>query len=385
MEVGFLNITLKGVTHTAIYKIRDSVDVYTIQDDILYFYFINTRISKQYRVSKETIALIGLIDGKSTISELTQRYNHSQSKSVTEETIQKVLSFLEQENVIIPVRKSDSSPEWSERYDRQLNFLEELGTKDYSGIQCQQLIQKQTILIFGVGAVGGDIALQLAMAGFGKFILVDDSLVSPSCKCRHLYYREKYLGTLKIEALKSEIKAINSAIQVETIPLRIEPDTEISKLIKRATFVINTADEPYIGFTSLKISRECCRQKKPHYIAGGFDIHCMSTGELIVPGLTPCSDCYTNYFHKKLDGWLPLNKAVVDTQNEYGGFSAQSLFSASFASMEIIKYLCGFMNRKTRFQTRGEMDMENYSIHYIDVEKDPHCKTCGGITYEPQN
>lgn len=369
--------------HTSIYKIRDSVDVYTIQDNILYFYFINSRISKQYRVSKETIALIELIDGKSTIDELAEKYRRSQSKPISEESILKALCFLEKENVVVAVDENLIPQELSERYDRQLNFLEELGTGNNSGIKNQRLIQNQTILIFGVGAVGGDIALQLAMAGCEKFILVDNALVTSSCRCRHLYYQEQYLGLHKVDALKREIQAINPAIEIEALPIRIDPDTDVSDLIRKSTFIINTADEPYIGFTSLKISRECCRQKKPHYIAGGFDIHCMSTGELIVPGLTPCSDCYSNYFHNKLEGWLPLNKAVVDTHNEYGGFSSQSLFSASFACMEIIKFICGFMDRKVRFQTRGEMDIENYSIHYLDVEKDPNCKICGGITYEP--
>jgi len=111
----------------------------------------------------------------------------------------------------------------------------------------------------------------------------------------------------------------------------------------------------------------------------------MSTGELVIPGVTPCSDCYSNYFHKKLEGWTPLPKAVVDTHNEYGGFSAQSLFSASYACMEIIKFICNFTNAKIHFQTRGEMDMEDYSIHYIDIKKDPNCNICGGITYESQD
>ncbi len=370
---------------TRIYKIRDSVDVYTIHDEILYFYFINTRISKQYRVSKETIALIQLIDGESTIAELAKKYSFTQSRPISTESILHVLQFLERENIVTLINQTLVPPKLSVRYDRQINFLEELSLGSDSGLKNQKRIQEQTILVFGVGAVGGDIALQLAMAGCGKFILVDNALVTASCKCRHLYYREQYVGLPKVEALKREIQAIDPAIQVETYLFQVNPDTNLSELIRKATFIINTADEPYIGFTSLKISRECCRQKKPLYIAGGFDIHCMSTGELIIPGLTPCSDCYSNYFHKKLESWLPLPKAVVDTHNEYGGFSAQSIFSASFACMEIIKFICNFANGKSLFLTRGEMDMEDYSIHYIDIKKDPNCNICGGITYEPQD
>ena len=52
-------------------------------------------------------------------------------------------------------------------------------------------------------------------------------------------------------------------------------------MVSNADFIINTLDEPYIGYTAAKISRICVKYKKPHYIAGGFDAHLASTGELI--------------------------------------------------------------------------------------------------------
>lgn len=103
----------------------------------------------------------------------------------------------------------------------------------------------------------------------------------------------------------------------------------------------------------------------------------MSTGELIIPGVTPCVNCYMRYFKKKLSNWIPENKKVRDTMNEYGGFASQSLFSASYAVTQIIKYICGSEFESERL-TRGEVDFEKYNIQYLDVKKDPECTVCGG-------
>jgi hypothetical protein len=156
------------------------------------------------------------------------------------------------------------------------------------------------------------------------------------------------------------------------------PDTNVDEVIKNSDFVINCADEPYIGYTSIKLSKKCYEMNKPHYIAGGFDIHVMSTGELIIPGVTPCVNCYMRYFKKKLSNWTPENKKVIDYINEYGGLASQSLFSASYCVTQIFKYLCGSKFESEKL-TRGEVDFETYKIQYLDVKRDPNCPVCGGL------
>ena len=42
----------------------------------------------------------------------------------------------------------------------------------------------------------------------------------------------------------------------------------------------------------------CVKYKIAHYIAGGFDAHLASTGELIIPYVTPCVECYAKRLKK---------------------------------------------------------------------------------------
>lgn len=362
-----------------IYKIRESVDIYLIDEQIIMFYFINTRKFYEFKASPEVVVLIQLIDGHLSCTDLKNKYQELSGKKTSLQAVERTCLFLEDLNVVCVV--PEGSLYYEQRYERQINFLDELNLGQNSGILSQERISKQRVVIFGVGSVGGDIALLLAMAGVKSFVFVDNDIVTPANISRHIYYRELSNGQYKVNALKNEILMIDPTITIECFPIRLEPTTDLHRLLTDATFVVNTADEPYIGFTSLKISRFCVEKRIAHYIGGGFDIHVMSTGEIIIPGLTPCADCYSSHFAEVLKGWKPLNKKNLDLQNEYGGLSAQSLFSASFCALTILKFF-GISNREFDWKTRGELDLENYSLHYLDTKRDPNCRTCSGVQYE---
>lgn len=85
--------------------------------------------------------------------------------------------------------------------------------------------------------------------------------------------------------------------------VRCEPlttETALNSLISDTDLVINTADEPYIGYSSVLLSRYCVPRRIPLLVAGGFNAHLGSLGELIIPGVTPCADCYADYFQETL-------------------------------------------------------------------------------------
>ena len=358
------------------YKIRDCVDVYTLKDNILMFYFINTRKTYEYKVNEGRINLISLINGERSVDDLVNVYNITYKRNVSKKSIMQILAFLMSINVVVEIDPNYKT-NIDSRYERQINYLSELSLGEFSGIENHKKLVNTKFLILGVGGVGGDIALLLAMAGVKEITVLDHDNVTDSDIARHMYFRKKYIGCKKVDAIKEELSRINPDIIVNCLCLAYRPDTNIDEWIDKSDFVINSADEPYIGYTSIKLSRKCYEKNKPHYIAGGFDIHVMSTGELIIPGVTPCVNCYMRYFKKKLSNWTPENKKVYDTMNEYGGFASQSLFSASYATTQIIKYICGSEFESERL-TRGEVDFEKYNIQYLDVKKDPECPVCGG-------
>lgn len=367
----------------SIYSIRNGVDLYLINEDLLTVYFMSSRLRKQFRVSELTIKLIELLDGKRSIEDIyILLRENSTNNDIKIDNLFKVINKFSEMNIIIKV-KGENHPLISEmdRYDRQINFLSDFLTGD-SYLMAQESLMKSNILIFGCGAIGGDIAIHLAMCGVENFILFDDDLVESSDISRHMFFKEKYIGMSKIDALEDYLLSINGKIKVNKMHKSLMPESEISDIIDTASFVVNTADEPYIGYTSTKISRYCTLKRKTHFIAGGFDAHLASTGELIIPGVTPCVDCYANYFKEALKEWKPKKHPVYERHLEIGGLSSMSLFSSSYAAIEIIKYICGLIDIKSYSKSRGEFLFTSMDISYLNVVRDKECKVCGEIIYE---
>lgn len=370
----------------AIFKIRDAVDIYLIGEEILQIYFMNTRKQLQFKANKIVILLIQYIDGEKTIYDIKCQLEKKLNQEIEMEAIKNIFSKLFQKGIIVE-NNIDSynyviSNSIREKYDRQINFFGDFLTGSSQKYLAQQKIHNSKVLIFGCGAVGGWMATELVMSGIENLILFDGDVVEESDISRHIFYQQNLIGITKVDALEKYLKEINPQLKIDKYSDYLKPDIDIKEIISKVDFIINTADEPYIGHTSLKISRECIKQNKAHYIAGGFDAHLASTGELIIPGLTPCVDCYADYFAEALKDWKPSIHPVKERHQEIGGLSSMSLFSASYGVIEIIKYIAGLSDFQMYSKSRGEFLFDTLKITYLDVKRDKNCKTCGEINYE---
>lgn len=354
-----------------IYKIKDSIDMYLVEDTII-AYFMNTKLQKKFKVNKLAINILQQIDGEKTIEEISLKL-HIDVKSVHE-----VCERMEKAKIVQKLIKLEHILDSEEiiRFDRQLNYFSEFFNSKEEALNAQKKLKQTKFLIFGVGSVGSNIVIQLVMAGATNITLLDYDLIEESDTSRHIFFEESMVGELKINSLKEELLKINKNINITLIQENVFPDSNIKKYIDENDFVINTLDEPYIGYTSSKISRICTPLKKPHYIAGGFDAHLASTGELIIPGVTPCVECYTKHFKTALKGWKPIVHPVVNRFNEIGGLASMTLFSASYAVIEIIKYVGGLVELNNNFKTRGELSFYNLNINYLNVDRNHECEIC---------
>ena len=367
-----------------IYKIKDSVDLFLSNESYILAYFMNTRQKKCFKVNEETVHFLECIDGVKRLIEIKEIM--SKKYNVVPEYVDNVLDEMVNARIITKVNSNYNmlSEDEIHRYSRQINYFAEFLESEEKGIEAQRKIMNSAVIIFGIGAVGGNIAIELAMAGVGKIILYDFDTVEVSDACRHMYFKEEYINENKTVALKNELEKINQKIKVQIIQESMKPETNIENLIKSVDFVVNTMDEPYIGYTASKISRVCVKHKIAHYIAGGFDAHLASTGELIIPYITPCVECYAKHFKNILKNWKPKKHPVKTRYREIGGLASMSLFSSSYACIEIIKYMAALIPMEKNFKIRGEFLFPDMSLTYLNVEKNPDCPVCGGAwKYEP--
>ena len=363
---------------TLIYKVKDSVDLFLSNESYLMAYYMNTRQRRSFKVNDGVIKLLETLDGKKNLNQIKKIMNDEYN--ISEEAVNRVIDGMIKAGIITQVvQRQDYLPEnIIERYTRQINYFSEFLDGELEGILAQKKLMDSKIIIFGCGAVGGDIALELAMAGVQDITLFDYDVVEESDASRHMYYDDKYIGKYKVDCLAEELKKINSTINVNKICESMKPESNMEELICKADFVVNMLDEPYIGYTSSKISRICVKHNIPHFIAGGFDAHLASTGEIIIPYVTPCVECYAGHFKETLKDWKPSKHPVKLRYREIGGLASMSLFSASYAAIEIIKYIAGLVDIEKKFKVRGEFLFNDMSLTYLNVEKNPDCPICGG-------
>lgn len=93
--------------------------------------------------------------------------------------------------------------EFSDRYERQSRILS------------AELLRKHPVTVIGIGAIGRQVALQLAVIGVSPLVLIDDGTVKPV----HLGaqgFREADVGKPKVEATADMIAQLNSKLKVVT-------------------------------------------------------------------------------------------------------------------------------------------------------------------------
>ncbi|WP_203232280.1 ThiF family adenylyltransferase [Gemmobacter caeruleus] len=269
-------------------------------------------------------------------------------------------------------------PEQVKRYSRQLNFFLDIEESEAAATALLKRIMDCRVALIGVGAVGSWILRELVQIGFQRFIIVDPKELKPADRTRNAFFDHRLIGRPKAmvaesfvhgQALKPETRAVQAPLDI---------DTNVEKLIgSDVDLIINTADEPYIGATSIKLSRYCVTKRLPLLVAGGFDAHLASLSEMIVPGQTPCSDCYAKHFEETLRGWKPISHPIVDRRRGFGGLPSLSAFAASAAVLKIVRLLSergGDIE-----QGRGEFLFDQYSIDSFKVGRNPECPTCGDL------
>ncbi len=156
----------------------------------------------------------------------------------------------------------------------------------------QQIIKDSKVFQIGVGALGCEIAKNLALTGVGKIILVDDDTIETSNLSRQMLFQPGDEGRPKAEVAAERLKKMNPFMEVEWYFTKLQ---EVStKVYEKADIIIGGLDNIK---ARLDLNNICLRLKKPLIDSGtlGFEGHVhlvLPTGS--IPGHefnTPCLRC----------------------------------------------------------------------------------------------
>ena len=138
------------------------------------------------------------------------------------------------------------------RYSRQIL----LADIDLAG---QEKLLAASVLIIGAGGLGNPAALYLAGAGVGRITIADGDTLEASNLHRQIAFREKDISLNKAEALATQLRELNPAIQMTIYPRYVD-DIWLAATVPTVDMVLDCSD----NFTTRsQVNAACVMAKKP--------------------------------------------------------------------------------------------------------------------------
>ncbi|MGG6296394.1 HesA/MoeB/ThiF family protein [Leptolyngbya sp. AN02str] len=236
-----------------------------------------------------------------------------------------------------------------ERYRRQI-------TLPGFGEKAQQRLKSSTVLVTGVGGLGGTAALYLAVAGVGRLILVRGGNLRLDDMNRQVLMTDDWVNQPRVFKAKETLEAINPDVQVDAICEYITPDN-VNQLVRQVDIALDCAH----NFTERDLlNAACVRWNTPMVEAAMNDMEAYLT--TIVPGQTPCLSCI---FPEKPD-W---------DRRSFGVLGAVSGTLACLAALEAIKLVTGL--GEPLLSQLLTMDLSRLEFAKRRPYHDPNCSVCG--------
>lgn len=241
------------------------------------------------------------------------------------------------------------TPTELERYSRQMmlpNF----------GELAQKRLKSATVLVTGVGGLGGTAALYLAVAGVGRLILVRGGDLRLDDMNRQILMTDDWVGKPRVLKAKETLEAINPDIQVEVVHDYITPEN-VDSLVQSADMALDCAH----NFTERNLlNAACVRWRKPMVEAAMDGMEAYLT--TIIPGVTPCLSCL---FPEKPE-W---------DRRAFSVLGAVSGTLACLTALEAIKLITGFS--QPLLSQLLTIDLNRMEFAKRRSQRDRACPVCG--------
>ncbi|MGE5455597.1 MAG: ThiF family adenylyltransferase [Ignavibacteriales bacterium] len=120
------------------------------------------------------------------------------------------------------------------------------------------LIKDKTVLVLGLGGVGGYVVEALARSGIGRIIIVDNDKVEITNLNRQIIATHSTIGMHKVDAMEERIMSINPKCKVTKIRDFITKDNIHILFNEEIDYVVDACDTV---LTKMELIKECLRRK----------------------------------------------------------------------------------------------------------------------------
>ncbi len=136
-----------------------------------------------------------------------------------------------------------------------------------------EIIQNKTVLVIGIGGVGGYVVESLARLGIRKLIIIDGDTVDITNINRQIIALHSTVGRYKVDVMKERILDINPECNVIGICEFILPEKIATRITSEVDYVVDACDTIEV---KKEIIRVCSSRNIPF-------VSCMGTGNKLDP------------------------------------------------------------------------------------------------------
>lgn len=161
----------------------------------------------------------------------------------------------------------------SERFSRQARII---------GEEKMNILKNSSVIVFGLGGVGGAAAEALVRGGIGKIAIVDKDVVDITNLNRQIIATEEIVGMKKTDAAEKRFLSINPELIVERFDIFYLPETADEINLSDYDFIVDAIDN-----VTAKIELIVRAEKQ-----GVPIISSMGTGNKLSPEMLEIADIY---------------------------------------------------------------------------------------------
>lgn len=123
-------------------------------------------------------------------------------------------------------------------------------TKKIIGEENLKLIQNTSVLIVGLGGVGGSCLETLVRSGINDFSIVDYDIFEESNLNRQILSSKDNIGMLKVDAACLRMKNINNDINIKCLNIKL--DENLETILPMTDYIIDACDDTKVKVALVK-------------------------------------------------------------------------------------------------------------------------------------
>jgi molybdopterin/thiamine biosynthesis adenylyltransferase len=209
---------------------------------------------------------------------------------------------------------ADFTPDQLTRWSNNLGFFESYSTLATSKYEFQRRIRDARVGVLGVGGIGSHVLIDLVAIGFTNIRIVDFDRIELSNFNRQILYGEPFVGQRKIDVALQRATALNSAVHIDPVELRLTSAEDVQAVVADLDVVISVVDRPKMHVA--RWVNEGCVRAGTAFIGGGVNVQ-QALHYAVVPGFSGCVECWREQSAEE-DATSRMVQAVMDDIDQNG-------------------------------------------------------------------